>query len=180
MAQCQFSPFLMLTFPQGELFIMEVDEKPRSKGRSQAEKVGRLKYNQLLLKRALRDLNEVKLMQRTILAGLKGLFHFEKPMIQKMACLDEVDEEILELLYEAGNAGMLPKDLAAKLAQFKIRRHQVSRRIQRMNKRVETEIGERVAEKRGWCWALTGFGFDVWGESEVVSRMENPKSACEN
>lgn len=54
-------------------------------------------------------------MQRTILAGLKGLFHFEKPMIQKIACLDEIDEEILELLYEAGNTGMLPKELAAKL-----------------------------------------------------------------
>jgi ribonuclease PH len=71
----------MLLSSQGERCVMEVEEKPRSKGRSQAEKVGRLKYNQLLLKRALRDLNDVKLMQRTILAGLKGLFHFEKPMV---------------------------------------------------------------------------------------------------
>ena len=30
-------------------------------------------------------------MQRTIFAGLKGLFHFEKPMIQKIACVDEVE-----------------------------------------------------------------------------------------
>jgi hypothetical protein len=151
---------------------MEVEEKPRSKGRSQAEKVGRLKYNQLLLKRALRDLKEVKLMQRTILAGLKGLFHFEKPMIQKMACLDEVDEEILELLYEAGNTGLLPKDLAARLSHFKIRRHQVSRRIQRMNKRAQKEIGETIVEKRGWHWALTSFAFEVWGETEEMKDVK--------
>ncbi len=105
-------------------------------------------------------------MQRTILAGLKGMFHFEKPMIQKIACVDEVDVLILDYLYEAGGGGMLPKDLAARLTQFKVRRHQVSRRILRMNKRLETEIGETVVEKRGWHWALTTFAFESWGENE--------------
>jgi hypothetical protein len=146
--------------------MMEVGEKTRSKGRSQAEKVGRLKYNQQLLKRALHDLEEVKLMQRTILAGLKGMFHFEKPMIQKIACVDEVDVLILEYLYEAGNAGLLPKNLAAKLIEFKVRRHQVSRRILKMNSRLEREIGEKLVEKRGWHWALTSFTFESWGDSE--------------
>ena len=144
---------------------MESAEKVCSKGRSQAEKVGRLKYNQQLLKKALSEIEEVKLMQRTILAGLKGLFHFEKPMIQKVACIDEVDGEILELLFEAGGGGLLPKELAVRLRQFGVRRHQVSRRILRMNKRVEREIGERVAEKRGWHWALTSFAFEAWNET---------------
>lgn len=56
--------------------------------------------------------------------------------------------KLLELLFEAGNAGMLPKDLAARLGRFRVRRHQVSRRILRMNKHLERELGERVAEKR--------------------------------
>jgi hypothetical protein len=147
--------------------MMEVEEKTRSKGRGQTEKVGRLKYNQQLLKRALHDLEEVKLMQRTILAGLKGMFHFEKPMIQKIACVDEVDVLILEYLYETGGGGILPKDLAAKLNEFRIRRHQVSRRIVRMNKRLEKEIGEKLVEKHGWHWALTSFAFQSWGDSEI-------------
>lgn len=105
-------------------------------------------------------------MQRTILAGLKGLFHFEKPMIQKIACVDEVDVYVLELLYEAGGPGLLPKDLAVRLAAYKVRRHQVSRRIVSMNKRLKKEIGEDVAEKRGWHWVLTSFAFEVWGETE--------------
>jgi hypothetical protein len=126
-----------------------------------------------LLKRALSEIEEVKLMQRTILAGLKGLFHFEKPVIQKIACVDEVDVEIVELLFEAGGAGLLPKDLAVRLSQFRVRRHQVSRRVLRMNKRLEQELGERVAEKRGWHWALTSFAFDVWGDTETVKSEEN-------
>ncbi len=146
--------------------MMEVEEKGRSKGRSQAEKVGRLKYNQQLLKRALHDLEEVKLMQRTILTGLKGMFHFGRPVIQRITCIDEVDILILDHLYEAGGSGMLPKDLAARLAQFKVRRHQVSRRILRINKRLESEIGEVLVEKRGWHWALTSFAFESWGDSE--------------
>jgi hypothetical protein len=55
----------------------------------------------------------------------------------------------LQLLFEAGSFGLLPKELAAKLGQFKVTRHQISRRIYRMNKRLEAEFGEDVAEKRG-------------------------------
>jgi hypothetical protein len=140
-------------------------QTPRKK-RSQEVKVGRVKYTLQLIKGIQRDIEEIKLAQRTILAGLRGMFHFEKPMIQRIACVDEVDVELVDLLFEAGSAGLLPKDLAVRLSQFRVRRHQVSRRILRMNKRLERELGERLAEKRGWHWALTSFGFDVWGESE--------------
>ena len=73
---------------------------------------------------------------------------------------------VLEYLYEAGDAGLLLKDLAARLAEFKVRRHQASRRILRMNKRLEKEIGEKLVEKHGWHWALTSFAFESWGDSE--------------
>ncbi|MCJ7470892.1 hypothetical protein MUO74_10470 [Candidatus Bathyarchaeota archaeon] len=36
----------------------------------------------------------------------------------------------------------------------------------RMNRKLEKEIGERLVEKRGWHWALTSFGNEVWGETE--------------
>jgi len=35
-----------------------------------------------------------------------------------------------------------------------------------MNKRLEKEVGQRIAEKRGWKWALINFGYDTWGEAE--------------
>ena len=148
---------------------METTEKPvqnPKKKRSQSDKIGRLKYNQQLLKQTLAEVEEVKLMLRTIFAGLKDSFNFDKPLIERIVCQDEVDREILRLLYEAGSTGMLPKDLQSKLEQFKVTRHQISRRILRMNKRLEKEFGEHIAEKRGWHWALTNFAIEAWGKTK--------------
>jgi hypothetical protein len=149
-------------------FEMETSEKPvqnQKKKRSQSDKIGRLKYNQQLLKQTLSEIEQVKLMLRTIFAGLKDSFSFDRPIIQRVACEDEVDCEILNLLFEAGSPGLLPKDLVLKLEHFRVTRHQVSRRIVRMNRRLEKEFGECVAEKRGWHWALSGFVIDSWGET---------------
>lgn len=148
---------------------MENYENPvqnEKKKRSQSDKIGRNKYNQQLLKKTQTDIEEIKLTQRTILSGLKAFFNFKQPMIERVACLDEVDREIVQVLYEAGSPGVLPRDLAKKLARFEVTRHQISRRLLRMNKRLEKEIGEHVAEKRGWCWALTSFTAEVWGGTD--------------
>src|SRR5512136_533349 len=106
------------------------------KKRSRSERVGRLKYNQQLLKQTLAEVEEIKLMLRTIFAGLKDSFNFERSLIERVACADAVDREILQLLFQAGSPGLLPNELAAKLAAFKVTRHQVSRRILRMNRRL--------------------------------------------
>jgi hypothetical protein len=150
-------------------FDMEESEKPvqtQKKKRSQSDKIGRLKYNQQLLKQTLAEVEEVKLMLRTIFAGLKGSFNFKQSLIERIACIDEVDQEILRLIFEAGSPGLLPKDLAVELERFKVTRHQISRRILRMNKRLESEFGEQLIEKRGWHWALTSFAVDIWGETD--------------
>ena len=147
--------------------INENSVQNTKKKRSQSDKVGRLKYNQQLLKQTLSEIEEVKLMLRTIFAGLKSSFNFEQSLIERLACEDEVDKEILQALFEAGSPGLLPKDLSSKLERFKVTRHQISRRILRMNKRLEKEFGERLAEKRGWHWALTSFGFEARDRTEV-------------
>jgi len=156
-----------------ERFRMETAENPvqnTKKKRSQSDKIGRLKYNQQLLKKTLSELEEVKLMLRTIFAGLKGSFNFEQTLIERVACKDEVDKEILQLLFEVGNSGLLPKDLQTRLERFKVSRHQISRRILRMNKCLEKEFGEHIAEKRGWHWALTAFAVEIWGETEKTNQ----------
>jgi hypothetical protein len=56
---------------------------------------------------------------------LKDSLHFERSFIEEAACCDEVDKSILQFLNEAGAPGMLSKDIAAKLVEFKIARHQV-------------------------------------------------------
>jgi len=111
---------------------MESSEKPvqnQKKKRSQSEKIGRLKYNQQLLKQTLSEVEEIKLMLRTIFAGLRNSFNFDQSIIERVICGDEVDKEILQLLFEAGSPGLLPKDLSIKLSSLKVTRHQVSRRF---------------------------------------------------
>ncbi len=142
------------------------DEKTVKKKRSQADKVGKLKYLLAKDKKLDRDVAEIKLLLRVIFAGLKDSLHFEKSLIEEAACEDEVDKAILQLLFEAGASGLLPKDIAAKLAEFKIARHQVTRRIVRMNKRLAKELDSVVIERRGWCWAMTSFGVDAYKASE--------------
>lgn len=106
-------------------------QSPKKK-RSQSDKIGCLKYNQQLLKQTLAETEEVKLMLRTIFAGLKGSFNFEQSLIERVACEDEVDREVLHLLFETGSLGLLPKDLVAKFERFKVARRQIGRRIVRM------------------------------------------------
>ena len=140
----------------------------RKERRSRSDKVGRLKYNQLLLKRALSKIEKIEETQRVILNGLKGAgyFRFDVPLIQRYACRDQVDVEIVERVREVGAQGVLPKNVAKDLQQYGLAYYDVSRRIVRMNKRLKLETGELLFEKRGHRWALTSFGFEVWGETD--------------
>jgi hypothetical protein len=158
-------------------FDMEANEEPvqntvfspqkeAKKKRSQADKVGKLKYLLAKDKKLDRDVAEIKLLLKVIFAGLKDSLHFEKSLIEEAACEDEIDKAILQLLYEAGAPGLLPKDISAKLVEFKIARHQVTRRIVRMNKRLAKELDLAVVERRGWCWAMTSYGVDAYKASE--------------
>jgi hypothetical protein len=169
-AHYQFCYMLMEQKEWSVHFDMEESQKPvqnQKKKRSRSDKIGRLKYNQQLLKQTLSEVEEVKLMLRTIFAGLKGSFNFDQSLIERVACADEVDREIIALLFEVGSSGLLPKDLKVRLEHFRVTRFQVSRRIVRMNKRLRFELGEFLFEKRGHKWAVTKFGFDVWGKSEM-------------
>jgi hypothetical protein len=57
----------------------------------------------------------------------------------------------LNTLREAGATGRQSGELAA---QLDIDHRDVSRRIHRMNKRMEQEIGENITTKRGHKWKL--------------------------
>lgn len=108
------------------------DERTVKKRRSQEEKVGRLKYNQQLLKRVLAEVHEVREVERIILNGLKvaGYFHFDRPMNERLTCMDQVDLDICYTVREAGPDGVFPKDVAKQLGHD-MKYYDVSRRIVR-------------------------------------------------
>jgi len=60
-----------------------------------------------------------------------------------------------------GVKGSLPSAIATELGEYGLKRWDVTRRIQRMNKKLMKEIGQKVAEKRGHQWAPTNFLLDA-------------------
>jgi hypothetical protein len=154
-----------------EQSLSEKGVRKPEKGRSAEEKIGRIKYNQVLLKRVLAEIGELRGEMRVIRNALENaeFMRFSVPDVQKFAFADKVDEEIFDLVKTRGSNGMFPKDVAADLQEYSLKYYDVSRRIVRVNKRLKRETGELLFEKRGHKWALTRFAFDVYGagESEI-------------
>jgi hypothetical protein len=70
----------------------ETTQLPK-KRRSQAEKVGHLKYIIELQHRILRQLSIMRTTQRYIIEGLDigGYLQFDQPYIEKVCCKSEID-----------------------------------------------------------------------------------------
>jgi len=130
-------------------------------------KKGSYKYLLELLHGIKRELRDVRNTQRIIAKGLEHYFLFNEDFIAKIACRDEVDKAILDVLKASPTSGILPRDIAREVNV--ITPWQVTQRIRRMNKRLDKQIGQKIAEKRGLHWALTSFAEAAW-EMEESSR----------
>jgi hypothetical protein len=139
----------------------KTQKKPK-KRRSQAQKVGRLKYIIKNQKRIFEKLDRIDQRTRLMAACLKEFVTPGEGYVVAVACEDEVDRAILDRLIQASSAGVLPSGLAEELKDFGLRRWDVTRRIQRMNKRLSSELDQNVAEKHGHAWAATGYLREVY------------------
>jgi len=152
-------------------------QKGSEKRRTRAEKVGRLQYILQRIKLLEEKINQIDLRTRTMMAGLREWMSFEPGYIQKVACDDEADAQIITCLIDKGPWGILPSAIATELAGYGLKRWDITRRIQRMNRKLMKELGQKVAEKQGHKWALTGFARDAWGQTKrEISREEENSS----
>jgi len=113
--------------------------------------VGRRKWIIRTLKRMERRQKIIDRRTRMLAAGLRELFMLGEDYVSMVACQDELDVAILSALREAGATGRQSGELAA---QLDIDHRDVSRRIYRMNKKMEEEIGENIIKKHGHKWKL--------------------------
>lgn len=154
--------------------MMETSEKtaqkPRKK-RSESEKVGRIKYLIELAKRIDGKLDSLDRRVSRIERYRKRDLDFVRSDIEDV-CVDEVDREIVRLLFEAGDSGLLPRVIAQRLESFKVTRFQVARRIGRMNKQLRERLDECLFEQRGWRWALSSFAVGAWGAGSEKVEVE--------
>jgi len=143
----------------------QTTKKPPKKRRAQYDKEGKFVYLSRRVDRVDRTLKEIKVILRRMDKGLEHEMVFEREEIQEIACRDEVDEQILWELRGAGEYGMLPRDVAARLGDKRFTRFYVTARLKQMNKKLEALLGKHVAEKRGKNWALTSFMREAWSST---------------
>jgi hypothetical protein len=146
----------------------------RKRRRSRAEKVGRRKYIIKMLHRLEAKVDRVDKRTRVIMASLSHYMDPSQDYLSMVVCKDEVDQAILLELSAASSAGWSTTDIAERLApEFKSNRFQVLRRIKRMNKRLEAEMGRPVVESRDHKWVLTRYVQRIWGATkEEIEEMK--------
>ena len=147
---------------------MTVEEKT-TKPRPIWMKKGSYKYLLELLHGIRRELRDIRNTQRIIAMGMERYFVFDKDYIRRLACFDEVDQAILEMLKASPASGILPRDIAREIQHYEVTPWQVTLRIRRMNKRLDKQIGQSLAEKQGLHWALTSFAEASCGIEESSS-----------
>jgi len=153
-----------LTAEPSQTSEKEVEEQPKK--RSQYDKVGKYQYLLKKLKAFDKRWKTVEVFMRLLSKGLEHSLVFEPEYIQDIACRDEVDRQILWELRGAGEYGMLPRDVAARLGDRRFTRFYVTARLMQMNKKLDAMLGQRVAEKRGKNWALTSFMREAWDSTK--------------
>jgi len=127
----------------------------------------------MLIRRNSKELREIKRMLKGLSLGLSHLMDFDSEYLVNMVCRDSRDEILLDVLRAAGPNGLSPKEIHFKVRRYGLKYHHITRRIKRMNKRMQTEIGEQVADKVGRNWALSSFILRNWSAkpSEIETEM---------
>jgi len=118
---------------------------------SEDEKLGGRKWIVQTLNRIEERQKRIDRRTRMLAAGLRELFILGEDYVSMVACQDKIDIAILSALREAGATGRQSGELAA---QLDIDHRGISRRIYRMNRSMEQEVGENIITKQGHKWKL--------------------------
>lgn len=140
-----------------------MEEKKKKKPRTIWMKKGSYKHLLDVLNGIRREMHEQRKTLRYITIGIQHQLSFDKDYIASIVCNDEVDQAILEMLRNSPAEGMLPRDIANEVGHG-VTPWNVTQRVRCMNKKLDTRIGQQVAEKRGLCWCHTSFLDLSWME----------------
>lgn len=155
--------------------------KSDEKKRSQADKIGKHKYEIQRMNRIDVKLDRIEKLQRIIMQGLSGYFKFDRSVIETVCCESDMDRAVVSTVYESGGLGILAKKIIPLLAGYHLEKHKILRVVNRVNKNCVDAYGKPLIEKQGKKWAFTDFGFEIWGktkkdlEAEAESKVEDQK-----
>ena len=163
------------------LQIQEQEPHPtRKKSRSAWEKEGKFKY----LNRKLTDMRKefrstmrrIETQLQVLTRSMQPSMTFEPDYIVQVVCRDERDMALFDYLISKGDLGIAPTEacIVEELKGFKFKKFQVTRRLQRMNKRLQNELNKNVADSHGRRWVVTNFVLKAWssGKDELEEQTE--------
>ena len=113
--------------------------------RSEEEKHGKYAWIKTLVYRNKRELQEVKRMLRGLSLGLHRIMDFDANYLVGLVCVDSRDLLIMQALREIYPRGLGPIKMQKLLGRRTgLKEFNFRRRIQRMNKILDRDMGERV------------------------------------
>ena len=153
--------------------MLNDQEKSAKKRRSPWDKEGKFRYLHRKLDSIRKEVREgfkrqearFRVLMNTLSPFLEGI---HKDYIQEIVCRDEADEALLAYLVSKGDLGITPSEASAakELGRFRFKPYHITRRIQRMNKRLKAELDKPLAESYARRWVMTSFAHKAWGATK--------------
>jgi len=139
------------------------EHKKHATKRSPWEKEGKFRYLNRKLDAVRRETRQgfrhVEKQLQIVLNCLAPFLEIDSDYLVSVVCLDEGDRALLDYLRGKGSIGITPTEACAakELERFRFKRFHITRRIQRMNKRLKEDIGKPVAASYNRRWVITRF-----------------------
>ena len=159
---------------------MQSEQKKRATRRSLWDKEGKFRYLNRKLDAVRRETRQgfrhVEKQLRIVLNCLAPFLEIDSDYLVSVVCQDEGDRALLDYLRSKGSIGITPTEacVAEELERFRFKPFHITRRIQRMNKRLEEDIGKPVATSYNRRWVLTRFAQQAFNATkEEINRDIN-------
>jgi hypothetical protein len=142
---------------------LQPNDKKRATRRSPWDKEGKFRYLNRKLDAVRRETRQgfrhVEQQLRIILNCLAPFLEIDSDYLVSVTCKDEGDWALLDYLRSKGSSGTTPTEAcsAEELERFHFKPFHITRRIQRMNKRLKENIDKPVAASYNRRWVMTRF-----------------------
>jgi len=129
------------------------------KKRSQADKVGKFRCLNSKVAGLKADVRELKKMVRMVTNSLSPFMDVDRESLERIVCKDEVDLALLDLLRAKGGLGTTPNEAIREdeLKRYRLKPFHITRRIQRMNRRLKEALDRDLAVSVDRRWKLSLF-----------------------
>jgi hypothetical protein len=157
---------------------LQSEQKNHATRRSPWDKEGKFRYLNRKLDAVRRETRQgfrhVEKQLRIILNCLAPFLEIDSDYLVSVVCQDEGDRALLDYLRNRGSVGITPTEACAaeELERFRFKPFHITRRIQRMNRRLEEDIGKPVAASYNRRWVITRFAQRAFNSTKKETNMD--------